>query len=109
MLTATNTALDVELSLSPQDKLAENCPRCFGHPVASIDTEPDIIVCLDGNFQHRRHLVAGQRAGRTPTVMPHGFLPQAKVSEMEGRLNGHSDNDIVRQPYNTYSISVPDG
>ncbi|EGG10716.1 uncharacterized protein MELLADRAFT_93555 [Melampsora larici-populina 98AG31] len=96
MLTATETALNEEMSLSPQEKLAENCPRCFGAPVPStIESEPDVIVCLDGNFQHRRHIVAGQQAGRTAIKMPSTFLPQSRVTQMENRLAGIPENDAV--------------
>jgi hypothetical protein len=99
MLTATDRALDIELALSPREKLAENCPRCFGPSVRSlIAGEPDLVVCLDGNFQHRRHLVAGQKAAKTATAMPMGFLPEAQVTRMEQRLAGIDEDDIVRFP-----------
>ncbi|KAH9821572.1 hypothetical protein DFH28DRAFT_883042 [Melampsora americana] len=96
MLTATESALDTELALSSRDKLAENCPRCFGPPIRSIiDGEPDLVVCLDGNFQHRRHLAAGANAAKTHIKMPYGFLPQADVTRMESRLASIAENDIV--------------
>jgi hypothetical protein len=38
-------------------KLAEMCPKCYGPPVSGKrEDEPDYILCMDGNFQHRRHL-----------------------------------------------------
>ncbi|EGF97584.1 uncharacterized protein MELLADRAFT_84848 [Melampsora larici-populina 98AG31] len=97
MLTMTETALDAELQLTTQDKLAENCPWCFGPPVKSglILSEPDIIVCLDGNFQHRRHISAGTKAAKTATKMPKLFIPDQQVTEMEQRLSGLSDDDFV--------------
>ncbi|EGF98459.1 uncharacterized protein MELLADRAFT_95670 [Melampsora larici-populina 98AG31] len=82
-------ALDIELTLSSQEKLGENCPRCFGPSVPSqTDSEPDVVVCLDGNFQHRRHIAAGQNAARDPTKLPSSFLPEDKVNRMEQRLAG---------------------
>ncbi|KAA1088555.1 hypothetical protein PGT21_000207 [Puccinia graminis f. sp. tritici] len=47
------------MEMGPMDKLAEICPKCFGPPVTGKKPEePDYIVCMDGNFQHRRHLAA---------------------------------------------------
>ncbi|KAH9823784.1 hypothetical protein DFH28DRAFT_1077705 [Melampsora americana] len=95
MLSATENALDMELRLNPQDKLAENCPRCFGPRVPSaMDHEPDLIVCLDGNFQHRRHILAGQKAAKDPIDMPESFLPQGQVTAMENKLAGIAEEDV---------------
>ncbi|KAH9824273.1 hypothetical protein DFH28DRAFT_879361 [Melampsora americana] len=83
------------LILTKNKQLAENCPRCFGPPIRSIiDGEPDLVVCLDGNFQHRRHLAAGAKAAKTHIKMPYGFLPQADVTRMESRLASIAENDI---------------
>ncbi|EGF97228.1 uncharacterized protein MELLADRAFT_86516 [Melampsora larici-populina 98AG31] len=82
------------LTKNEQDKLAENCPRCFGTPVPStVEGEPDIVVCLDGNFQHRRHIAAGTKAAKIPTVMPDNFLPEAQVTQMEHRLAGMPEEE----------------
>ncbi|EGG04192.1 uncharacterized protein MELLADRAFT_89581 [Melampsora larici-populina 98AG31] len=75
MLTATDKALDVELSLTPKDKLAENCPRCFGTPVPSTVE------------------AAGTKAAKIPTVMPDNFLPEAQVTQMEHRLAGMPEEE----------------
>lgn len=98
MLVMTEQTLDLELDLTPLDKLAENCPRCFGPPVKSgvEPMEPDIIVSVDGNFQHRRHLAAGQKAGLKPTIMPHNFLSDEKVAAMKQRIEARPDQDFVR-------------
>lgn len=97
MLSMTESALDAELQLNSQDKLAENCPRCFGPPVKSglFLSEPDIIVCLDGNFQHRRHISAGTKAAKVPTKMPKLFIPEEQVTAMEQKISGVSDDDFV--------------
>lgn len=97
MRTMTERSLDIELHLTPQDKLAENCPRCFGPPIQSgiIAEEPDIIVCLDGNFQHRRHLAAGQKARLNHIAMPTLFLSEEKVNSMKTRIEGKDEEDFV--------------
>ncbi|EGG07021.1 uncharacterized protein MELLADRAFT_85893 [Melampsora larici-populina 98AG31] len=47
------------LHLTPIDQLASNCPPCFGPVVPGKRAEePNYIICLDGNFQHRRHMAA---------------------------------------------------
>lgn len=48
------------LKLSEMGVLAANCPKCFGPPVINTlnPAEPQVLVCLDGNFQHKRHLVS---------------------------------------------------
>jgi hypothetical protein len=97
MLNMSEEALDIEMSLTAISKLAENCPRCFGPPVQNTDhpLEPDIIVCMDGNFQHRRHITAGTKQAQIPTKMPSLFLPAEQIDRMEARLAGHDENDFV--------------
>ncbi|EGF97248.1 uncharacterized protein MELLADRAFT_86337 [Melampsora larici-populina 98AG31] len=96
MLTMTEEALQIELNLTLIDKLAENCPRCFGPPVQNTNypLEPDIIVCMDGNFQHRRHLSAGTKQAKKPIKMPSLFLPEEQVNQMQARLEGLPENDF---------------
>ncbi|KAH9807757.1 hypothetical protein DFH28DRAFT_1088776 [Melampsora americana] len=96
MLTMLEQALDIEMSLAAISKLAENCPRCFGPPVRNPDhpLEPDIIVCMDGNFQRRRHITAGTKQAQVPTKMPTLFLPEEQVNRMEARLAGHPEDDF---------------
>lgn len=97
MLVMTENLLDLELNMTPQDKLAENCPGCFGPPVKSgvEPMEPDIVVSVDGNFQNRRHLAVGKKAGLKRTIMPHNFLSDEKVRAMKERIEGVPDVDFV--------------
>ncbi|KAH9808790.1 hypothetical protein DFH28DRAFT_1087200 [Melampsora americana] len=86
------------LQLSPKDQLAMTCPPCFGPIVpGKRATEPNVIICLNGNFQHRRHKAA--RAGwRGETgVIPSRFLPleTIKLWETKMALNRAGPNDIV--------------
>ncbi|EGG12645.1 uncharacterized protein MELLADRAFT_86843 [Melampsora larici-populina 98AG31] len=49
------------LNLSSSQKLADQCPRCFGPACGEVKTSPkelDFILAMDGNFQHRHHLKA---------------------------------------------------
>ncbi|EGF97999.1 uncharacterized protein MELLADRAFT_84103 [Melampsora larici-populina 98AG31] len=47
------------LKLTSLQQLAANCPCCFGPRVeGKREAKPDFIVCMDGNFQHRRHKAA---------------------------------------------------
>ncbi|CAD6934943.1 unnamed protein product [Tilletia laevis] len=54
-----------EDDLSPSlDDLCSRCPACFGHFGSNLESstaaradneaEPQLIICLDGNFQHKR-------------------------------------------------------
>ncbi|KAH9824279.1 hypothetical protein DFH28DRAFT_880053 [Melampsora americana] len=43
------------LNLTPLERLASNCPRCFGPAGAhGIQKGPQYVVCVDGNFQQRQ-------------------------------------------------------
>jgi hypothetical protein len=47
------------LQMGHMDKLANIFPKCYGPPVpGKTPDEPDL--CMDGNFQHHRHLAASQ-------------------------------------------------
>lgn len=67
-------------------QLASNCPRCFGPPVSlgpsAHPYEPDIIVCMDGNFQHRRHQAASVPITGRPLLKPELFINPSCVEAM---------------------------
>ncbi|EGF97133.1 uncharacterized protein MELLADRAFT_87766 [Melampsora larici-populina 98AG31] len=96
MLSMTEKVMDAALNLTPLDKVASNCPRCFGPPLLleAAQLEPDVVVCMDGNFQHRRHIAAGTKAARKTTQMPPLFLPDDQVNQMCARLAGHAEDDF---------------
>ncbi|KAH9813697.1 hypothetical protein DFH28DRAFT_1128352 [Melampsora americana] len=78
------------LSLTTMERLAMNCPRCFGPLQANPDSdEPDYIVCVDGNFQHRRHKAASREHEEIGVSMPSLFVDPQKVEEWEPRRNKH--------------------
>ncbi|SGY78848.1 BQ5605_C008g04973 [Microbotryum silenes-dioicae] len=45
------------LGLSPRERLADVCPACFGPRIdeaGKSENDLDVIIAVDGNFQHRR-------------------------------------------------------
>ncbi|OAV96048.1 hypothetical protein PTTG_26450 [Puccinia triticina 1-1 BBBD Race 1] len=75
--------------LGPMDKLADVCPKCFG-------PHPDYILCMDGNFQHRRHLKASVEIPnciKTPSI----FVTPDEVEKMERCMNKEMDEESEDQ------------
>jgi hypothetical protein len=74
------------MQLEPLDQLADIFPKCYGPQVAGKrEDKPDYILCMDGNFQHQRHLKASVEHGNnieTPSL----FVQPCEVSEMEESL-----------------------
>ncbi|KAH9815143.1 hypothetical protein DFH28DRAFT_1126511 [Melampsora americana] len=68
------------------DKLASNCPRCFG-PFQDNDEqdEPNYIICFDGNFQHRRHKAASNESDKRKPKYTPLFMEPAKVDKWAPR------------------------
>lgn len=82
MLLMEDELAELALDLSDLDKLAANCPRCFGSFLGNDEKdEPDYIVCFDGNFQHRRHTAASREYKERKTSYPSLFMNPAKVDE----------------------------
>ncbi|OAV84746.1 hypothetical protein PTTG_31096, partial [Puccinia triticina 1-1 BBBD Race 1] len=92
------------LQLEPQEILAtESCPACFGPCPPNAKDYPDatrdkLIVCLDGNFQHRHHANASKdyRPLQTPRIFlkPHEFDDMKRViREKEIELSPPSKAD----------------
>jgi len=70
------------------DRLSDLCPQCFGPSQPNpIDAEPDFIVCMDGNFQHRRHILASVELGEMTYGIPSLFLDPHAVENMESHLS----------------------
>jgi hypothetical protein len=78
------------LGLTTMEKLAMNCPRCFGPlQTNSEPDEPDYIVCVDGNFQHRRHKAASQEYEEKGVRIPALFIDPQRVEEWDPVKNKH--------------------
>ncbi|OAV96944.1 hypothetical protein, variant [Puccinia triticina 1-1 BBBD Race 1] len=73
------------LKMSRQDKLAHNaCPACFGPETLNSSEYSDLtrnklIVCLDGNFQHRHQTKASRNDEQVR--IPPTFLRPSAVDE----------------------------
>ncbi|KAL9931979.1 hypothetical protein V8E36_009040 [Tilletia maclaganii] len=80
-----------DLKLSVRD-LADRCPACFGHLlgvdppyVPHLDRDnPSVIVCIDGNFQHKR-VRADDAVARTPRS-PTFFLSLTQAESARSRF-----------------------
>jgi hypothetical protein len=75
------------LIMGSMDKLADICPNCYGPAVSGkLPHKPDYIVCMDGNFQHRRHLATSNEIA--PKTSNHSlFISPQEVQEMEVLAN----------------------
>ncbi|KAH9818880.1 hypothetical protein DFH28DRAFT_888009 [Melampsora americana] len=77
------------LCLSPTEKLASNCPPCFGPKVpGKRPDEPDHVICLDGNFQHRRHEAASAKWRGESGTLPSLFVEPNLIKIWEKRMEG---------------------
>ncbi|KAI7942193.1 hypothetical protein MJO28_012220 [Puccinia striiformis f. sp. tritici] len=75
------------LAMGPLDKLADKCPKCHGPLVnGKREDEPHCIVCMDGNFQHCRHLKASVEIPQLKQQSPSLFVEPQQVSDMERKL-----------------------
>lgn len=82
MLLMEDELCELALDLSELDKLASNCPRCFGPLQENKEVdEPDYIICFDGNFQHRRHTAASREYDERKPQYPPLFKKPAKVDK----------------------------
>jgi hypothetical protein len=82
MIRREKLVADEILQKTSMESLAEICPKCYGPPVqGKRDDEPDYIVCMDGNFQHRRHLAASDENPEAHKT-PHLFINPRKVQQM---------------------------
>ncbi|OAV92783.1 hypothetical protein PTTG_04955 [Puccinia triticina 1-1 BBBD Race 1] len=88
---------ELMLDLGPMDKLANVCPKCFGpHIPGKQDHKPNYILCMDGNFQHRRHLKASVELPnciKTPSI----FVAPDEVEKMERCMNEEMDQEPENQ------------
>ncbi|EHS64870.1 uncharacterized protein PGTG_22533 [Puccinia graminis f. sp. tritici CRL 75-36-700-3] len=82
--------------MSTMDKMSDLCPKCFGPPVpGKKPEEPDYIVCMDGNIQHRRHKASSNEviALKTPSL----FVEQEDVQAMPISVNNTRIGDAKAQ------------
>ncbi|KAA1134240.1 hypothetical protein PGTUg99_033611 [Puccinia graminis f. sp. tritici] len=68
---------------------ARSCPACFGPSPPNLNEYPwmsqdKLIICLDGNFQHRHHSKASRDYVRIRT--PNMFVSQQEVDAMKAKI-----------------------
>ncbi|EGF97296.1 uncharacterized protein MELLADRAFT_70083 [Melampsora larici-populina 98AG31] len=81
------------LRLSQLGILAANCPKCFGPPIGiSSPEDPRVIICLDGNFQHKRHALASVPIPGFNPPRPDLFL-DPKLVDAKRRFMGHTQEE----------------
>ncbi|KAH9822492.1 hypothetical protein DFH28DRAFT_1049759 [Melampsora americana] len=88
MLTMEEATTVDALKLEEVDQLACICPPCFGPGIKSLPNgEPDIVVCIDCNFQQRRHLAASVE--KTLPVTPSLFIPPEQLESMRQSIDSN--------------------
>ncbi|PLW37548.1 hypothetical protein PCASD_10249 [Puccinia coronata f. sp. avenae] len=81
VLQLSNSIHTQGLSLSTTDQWASKCPRCFGPREGEVkvdESEPDIIMALDGNFQ-QRHYAYASKDNPPESKYPHAFIPPSRI------------------------------
>ncbi|OAV92416.1 hypothetical protein PTTG_06134, partial [Puccinia triticina 1-1 BBBD Race 1] len=69
------------LQLTPLEKWAKKCPRCFGpqhHEIKTDPDKPDFMIAMDGNFQQRHYADASQDNPREEQY-PESFIVPLKI------------------------------
>ncbi|KAE8245047.1 hypothetical protein A4X13_0g6110 [Tilletia indica] len=87
--------VDPDLQTSLQD-LAARCPACFGGLASSLPPEhtPNVIVCLDGNFTHKRRK-RKDAVTRSPSA-PNFFLSHRQVDAAQQLFESSARSDGPR-------------
>lgn len=109
LLLQIRTLENQKLQLSELDILAENCPKCFGPPAGvTRPEESDVTVCLDGNYQHRRHAAASVIIPGSHPPRPEIFLQASAVNKMARKwamsTNGDHGEELVHDGLTHYMM-----
>ncbi|SGY50652.1 BQ5605_C001g00911 [Microbotryum silenes-dioicae] len=79
------------IGLSPRERLADVCPACFGPRIdeaGKSENDLDVIIAVDGNFQHRRFV----RATADPLKSrPALFLSPDKIRNEQALIDGSTE------------------
>jgi hypothetical protein len=87
LLERTDNLVKSALGLQGQRLLAHDCcPACFGPNLETGDRlnpklKDRLIICLDGNFQHRHHKAASKN--RTALMTPNLFVKPGDLEDMK--------------------------
>lgn len=83
------------LKLSSIQQLSQNCSWCFGLKVkGKPKAQPDIIVCMDGNFQHQHHKLASAKWCENP-LQPSLFMHKDEVDQWDNKNPQDTDELVV--------------
>ncbi|KAH9823185.1 hypothetical protein DFH28DRAFT_880855 [Melampsora americana] len=101
------------LKFTALDELADNCPSCFGPKIPGIrESEPEYIICMDANFQQRRHFAASAAWRGDTGILPSLFIPPTQVKmwkdRMESAQNRRRDGVDVIDPCSAQHTAAND-
>ncbi|KAH9807020.1 hypothetical protein DFH28DRAFT_836789, partial [Melampsora americana] len=85
MIICTKRIYTEGLKLSNAQLLADRCARCFGPAINEVKIspeEPDVIIALDGNFQHR-HYTQSSKDNPTEEEYPDIFIKPSCTKKNE--------------------------
>ncbi|EGF98043.1 uncharacterized protein MELLADRAFT_79775 [Melampsora larici-populina 98AG31] len=83
ILLGEQTLYEEGLELTPLDISAALCCRCFGPAEAEVKlspNEPDFIIAMDGNFQHR-HQTRASKDSPQEDQYPDSFIQPSKLEK----------------------------
>ncbi|KAH9448587.1 hypothetical protein Pst134EA_027896 [Puccinia striiformis f. sp. tritici] len=99
MLRREQLITELMMNMKPLDKLAAICPKCFGPYVGGKrEDEAHHHVCMDANFQQRRHLKASVELPlciKTPSLFVEPEEVSNMAQEMIGETQSGSDNNVA--------------
>ncbi|KAH9809629.1 hypothetical protein DFH28DRAFT_837108, partial [Melampsora americana] len=85
LMVISKILLQEGLKMTNLDRWADRCPRCFGpaqdEHKGSV-AEPDVIICMDGNFQHR-HNVLASKDNPTEDEYPEIFVRPSEIENQK--------------------------
>ncbi|KIO16668.1 hypothetical protein M407DRAFT_58014, partial [Tulasnella calospora MUT 4182] len=89
--------------------LRQRCPLCFGRTKwgGDPDTDPDIIVCLDGNMQHKRWSSVGDDPEMLSEDQTHFFLSDQEIRD--ARQHVEANRSSRRSQTGRNFSAVPSG
>ncbi|KAI7945969.1 hypothetical protein MJO29_012357, partial [Puccinia striiformis f. sp. tritici] len=97
MLQREQALAEEVMEMTSMDKMADLCPKCFGPQVTGKrPSESHYHVCMDANFQQRRHLSASVEIAehlKTPSL----FIEPHVVSEMENSMDSNQTSESAVQ------------
>ncbi|KAH9812911.1 hypothetical protein DFH28DRAFT_1174991 [Melampsora americana] len=91
------------LELKTSDLWAERCGRCFGPAEAEKKVSPeelDVIICMDGNFQHRHNALASKDCPEESDY-PSIFIRPSQIVKHDTTLPNNPTDDPCSEAHKT--------